>query len=188
MGALLNLVLMPIIRERWASGTTSLSAPSDSCLCDISLSPASGMLNTSPPYTIPTSSLSTSPSFSSPSFSLLSTMNSFMKTPLDSQSSSTPTPFLDFFSNTCQQSVIPRWQHSLSRPWFGCFCQWFVGYYHSFWVDRFIAMGELCPLSPSSFPSTSSASQLLFVLIQPHCCQIYGLREWFVQEQCVHSM
>jgi hypothetical protein len=86
-----KLNLAPIIRERWASGTPSLSAPSDSCSCGISSSPTSGMSSTYPPYTIPTSSLSTSPSFTSSSFSLLSTTNSFTKTPLDSRSSSTPT-------------------------------------------------------------------------------------------------
>ena len=28
-------------------------------------------------------------------------------------------------------------------------------------------------------------SQLLFALIRPRFRQVYGLREWFVQEQCV---
>jgi len=86
-----KLNLAPIIRERWSSGTPSLSAPSDSCSCDISSSPSSGMSSTSPPYTTPTSSLSTSPSFTSSSLSLLSTTDSFTKIPLDSQSSSTQT-------------------------------------------------------------------------------------------------
>jgi hypothetical protein len=40
-------------------------------------------------------------------------------------------------------------------------------------------------LSLHTFPATSDASQLLFALIRPRCRQIYGLREWFVQERCV---
>lgn len=85
-----RLNLAPIIRGRWTSGTQSLSAPSDSCSCDISSSPSAGMSSTtSPPYTTTTSSLPTSPSFTSSSFSLLSSTNSFTNTPLDSRSSST---------------------------------------------------------------------------------------------------
>jgi calcium permeable stress-gated cation channel len=40
--------------------------------------------------------------------------------------------------------------------------------------------------SPMSF-ATSYACQLSFALVRPYCRQIYGLREWFVQERCVCS-
>jgi calcium permeable stress-gated cation channel len=47
-------------------------------------------------------------------------------------------------------------------------------------------MGTLHALSNVLF-STSYACQLSFALVRPYCRQIYGLREWFVQERCVCS-
>lgn len=40
---------------------------------------------------------------------------------------------------------------------------------------------------PLSASTTSYVFQLLFAFIRPRCRQIYGLREWFVQERCVRS-
>ena len=43
-----------------------------------------------------------------------------------------------------------------------------------------------CIFSPTFF-ATSYTCQFWFALVRPHCRQIYGLREWFVQERCVCS-
>ena len=76
-------------------------------------------------------------------------------------------------------------QHSVSRPWFRCVGRWSVGYHRSLWFGRFIAMGELRIFVHVHL---NDFSQLLFALIWPRFRQVYGLREWFVQEQCVCSI
>ncbi|KAN0102356.1 hypothetical protein V8E52_012028 [Russula decolorans] len=123
------------------------------------------MSSTYPPYTSPTSSLSTSPSFSSSSFSLLSSTNSFTKSPLDSPSSSTQT----HLSST--SSPIPA-SGRLSLAG-NTVC---LGHGLDASVDGLLATIVLFGLSGLFL-------WLLFALIRPHCRQIYGLREWFVQER-----
>ena len=99
----------PPFHELWASGTTSLNSPSESCSCDMSSSsPQTGTPTTTIPGSLSTSSTATSPPTTSASLDpsssvsqpfVLTSTNSFI-TPLDSRSSLSPTPTSPFSSQT----------------------------------------------------------------------------------------
>ncbi|KAI0003860.1 hypothetical protein BJV74DRAFT_812109 [Russula compacta] len=164
----LVLAPSPSLQERWASGTASLDTPSESCFCDIS-SPQSGISTaaaTPDPSTISSivpSSYNPSPSLTSPSS--LTRTNSFMTTSSYSRSSLNPT-------HTVSTSSPATGNGRLSS------------------VGNTVCLGHGLDASVDGLLATIVLSGsigvllwLLFAFIRPRCRQIYGLREWFVQER-----
>jgi hypothetical protein len=185
----------PSFHDLWATDTSSLFTPPESCSCTLSSS-STGISTTPvsptpPATTVPSSLLTTPPSLTSSPHSqtsILTGTNSFMTSSLDSTSSPNPTS-----SSSYPSATIVHGQLSLAG---NTVC---LGHGLDASVDGLLATIALSGLiglllwvsymlSPHRCSSHPDAFQLLFALIRPRLRQIYGLREWFVQERYIYSI
>ncbi|KAI0308375.1 hypothetical protein B0F90DRAFT_1807574 [Multifurca ochricompacta] len=146
----------PSSYELWPTDSSSLYTPTESCSCDV----PSSSTGISGPYTTPvvSSSIPPSPSLTSPSFSgtlVLTTTNTFMTPSLDSKSSLNPT--------------VGSGRLSLAG---NTVC---LGHGFDSSVDGLLVTIALSGL-------IGLFLWLFFALVRPRFRQVYGLREWFVQD------
>ncbi|KAI9444620.1 hypothetical protein H4582DRAFT_2108489 [Lactarius indigo] len=164
----------PAFHELWASDTSSLYTPPETCSCTLSSSFTGIPATTAPtpvPASFPTTTitsslLTTPPSSTSPSFSIPTGTNTFMTTSLDSQSSLDPTTS----SSNLPSPTLVNGRLSLAG---NTVC---LGHGLDASVDGLLATIALSGL-------IGLLLWLLFALLRPRFRQIYGLREWFVQER-----
>ncbi|KAH9178520.1 hypothetical protein EDB89DRAFT_1926998 [Lactarius sanguifluus] len=160
----------PAFHELWATDSSSLYTPLESCSCTLSSSFTGTAPTPVPPPSFPSTTitstlLTTSPSSTSQSFSIPTGTNTFMTTSLDSQSSLDPT--------TSSSNPSPTFVNGRLSLAGNTVC---LGHGLDASVDGLLATMALSGL-------IGLLLWLLFGLLRPRFRQIYGLREWFVQER-----